>query len=324
MPGNGSRTRRWRRFRAFTLVELLVVIAIIGILIALLLPAVQSAREAARRIQCQNHLKQIGLACLTHENTHGILPDGGESPWQWRTKLNGRPAVAGNQNWSVFYQILPYLEQENTWRLDSDVELAKTPISIYFCPTRRAPEVLLAPSGFGYFTEGWERAMNDYAGNGGIDETGSNGAFIQGNGLDGVITRRPSGAADRGSPVSMAHIRDGTSSTLMIGEKCYNVGRRGEWQPDDDGGFVEGWDFDTIRWGRFQPSPDWSDSTAASGYSTNSFLTLRSAFGSSHAGGFQGVFVDGSVHMIGYGISLDVFKNLSSRNDGQVISGNAF
>jgi prepilin-type N-terminal cleavage/methylation domain-containing protein len=311
------------RPKGFTLVELLVVIAIIGILVAMLLPAVQSAREAARRMQCQNHLKQLGLACLNHETSFGIFPDGGEAPWLWRTKINSVPARAGKQDWGIFYQILPFIEQENLWRLDSDVDLAKTPVSVYFCPTRRSPQVLLAPSGFGYFTEGYLRAMNDYAGNAGTDATGNNGAFNQGNGLDGVIVRKP-GGTDRGSAVGISAIRDGTSNTLLVGEKCYNIGRRGEWQPDDDAGFVEGWDFDTVRWGRFQPSADWSDNTSASAYSTNSFLSLRGAFGSSHSGGMQSVFADGSVHMISYSISLDVFKNLSSRNDGKVVSADAY
>ncbi len=128
--------------KAFTLVELLVVIAIIGILIALLLPAVQAARESARRLQCSNHLKQIGLACLNHESAFGVLPDGGERYWLSRTINDGTPAQAGKQNWGVFYQILPYIEQKNVWSLASDADIRSTPIAIYFCPSRRAPEVL--------------------------------------------------------------------------------------------------------------------------------------------------------------------------------------
>ena len=302
--------------------ELLVVIAIIGILIALLLPAVQTAREAARIMQCRNHLKQIGLACANHEEVFGILPDGGERYWLLRVMIDGTPARAGKQNWGVLYQILPYLEQEHVWSLPSDADVYGTRIDNYFCPSRRAPEVLsdnplnLTPSG---------RAQNDYAGNGGTDSTGNQGWAILGNGNDGTIVRRPNGAGDRSAPVAIALVRDGTSHTLLAAEKAFNQGRLGEWQPDDDGGYVEGWDFDTIRWGYFPPLPDWNDTSDLTRYGNNGTLVpLHGAFGSAHAGAFDSVLVDGSVHAINYSIALDVFKRLSSRDDGQVLSANDF
>src|SRR5688572_18375380 len=123
---------------AFTLVELLVVIAIIGILVALLLPAIQAAREAARRAQCLNHLKQMSLAFALHDNTHRIYPDGGENQWaNKRIVVKGsnppRPTVAPMQSWGWAYQILPFVEEADLWALFPDLKVWGTPVSIYFC-----------------------------------------------------------------------------------------------------------------------------------------------------------------------------------------------
>jgi prepilin-type N-terminal cleavage/methylation domain-containing protein len=132
---------RYRNSRAFTLVELLVVIAIIGILVALLLPAVNSAREAARRTQCMNQVRQIGLAILNHESSVGTFPSGGVAPWPniEDYSTGGTPFGAERQGLSWAFQILPYLEENAVHDLDSTARLAETPISIYFCPSRRSP-----------------------------------------------------------------------------------------------------------------------------------------------------------------------------------------
>ena len=119
----------------FTLVELLVVIAIIGILVALLLPAIQAAREAARRTQCVNHLKQMSLAFGLHDNTHRIYPDGGENQWTKRMVVSKKPTVAPMQAWGWPYQILPFLEEAAVWELPQDNKVFGTPIAGYFCPT---------------------------------------------------------------------------------------------------------------------------------------------------------------------------------------------
>ena len=287
----------------FTLVELLVVITIIGILIALLLPAVQAAREAARRTQCSNHLKQIGLACLNHENAFGIFPDGGEQYWVGRTITDGIPATPPKQNWGWSYQVLPYLEQESVWSLPDDADVIKNPIAGYFCPSRRRPMLVN------------NRALMDYAGNGGTDDTGNNGWGMLGNGKDGVIVRRPDGSADRSPSVGVDQVRDGTTNTMLAGEKCLNAGLLGQSQTDDDSGYIDGWDWDIIRWGYFQPSPDWNNPDPSVAHSGN--VPLHGAFGSAHAGAFNVVLCDGSVRSLSYSIELNVFKLFCNRKDGQ-------
>ena len=129
---------------AFTLVELLVVITIIGILIALLLPAVQSAREAARQSQCRNNLKQLALACLNHESSLGYLPSNG-----WGTFWEGDPdrGFGKTQPGGWLYNILPFLEQRAIHDLGAGQDFntkmttftlrESTPLSVVDCPTRR-------------------------------------------------------------------------------------------------------------------------------------------------------------------------------------------
>ena len=139
----------------FTLVELLVVITIIGILIALLLPAVQAAREAARRMQCSNNLKQLGLACLTHESIHGFLPTGG-----WGCAWAGDPdrGFDRKQPGGWHFNILPFIEQQSLHDLglggnkDGGRVCAETPLAAFICPTRRTAIAYPYPNRFGFYS----------------------------------------------------------------------------------------------------------------------------------------------------------------------------
>src|SRR4051812_45546410 len=125
---------------AFTLVELLVVIAIIGVLVALLLPAIQAARESARRMQCQNNLRPIGLAIHNSADVKGFLPTtGNNGTIRWN---NGTPTGANRrpfQEAGVFFQILPYIEQQNLYSSGHTPMIQATPAKMYYCPTRRPP-----------------------------------------------------------------------------------------------------------------------------------------------------------------------------------------
>lgn len=304
--------------RAFTLIELLVVITIIGILIALLLPAVQAAREAARRMRCSNNLKQMSLAFLSHEQAHTILPDGGDTQWADRTMSStttgSPPATAPDQYWGWPYQILPYVELENLWRLTDQAVIRKTPIPLYNCPTRRGAMVFNSSYGL--------RAMMDYAANAGTDRTGDMGTGILGNGRDAPVVRRPDGSSSRGGSVPFAKITDGTSCTLLLGEKRLYLGLLGKPQTDDDAGWVAGWDWDNMRWGFLQPSADSNDvnpSVADSGYPE-----LHGAFGSSHSSMFTAAMCDGSVRPISFSVSSVVFGQISCRNDGQTLDASSF
>jgi len=123
------------------LVELLVVIAIIGILVALLLPAIQAARESARRTQCMNQVRQMIQAMHNHADTYKVFPTGGVEPWPKIEdySANGKPFGVKKQGFSWAFQILPFLEENAVHNISTTQQLEQTPVALYFCPSRRPP-----------------------------------------------------------------------------------------------------------------------------------------------------------------------------------------
>lgn len=135
------------------------------------------------------------------------------------------------------------------------------------------------------------------------------------------------GANARSPQVRLTSITDGTSQTILIGEKALNRGLHGQSQTDDDSGWTDGWDWDVIRWGHNPPIPDWRDPDPRAAHDVN-YIRSRGqepwhgAFGSSHPGGFLVVLCDGSVRNIRFSISLSVLMSLSSRHDGNPVATN--
>src|SRR5262245_39760068 len=188
--------------RGFTLIELLVVIGIMGVLVGLLLPAVQKVREAAARSQCQNNLKQIGLAFHDHHDLHHEFPTGGWANSTPPTYVNGVPLVGRQQRAGWGFQILPFIEGSVAWSAGPVVAIA-TPNQVFFCPSRRSPQTVTFRDGYFPPLTGGQltHALCDYA-----------ASNLEGTGVVRQI-----------EPVRLAEILDGTSNTLLVAEKRLNL-----------------------------------------------------------------------------------------------------
>ncbi|MDY3560958.1 DUF1559 domain-containing protein [Gemmata sp. JC673] len=278
--------------RALTLLELIVVVAIIAVLIGLLLPAVQKVREAAARMTCANNLKQIGLAVHGHHDATGRFPRGGMHVYPLGAPSSGDPSAATPQareaSWSWAYFILPYLEQDNLYKNGDPATVRRTPVKAYYCPQRRAA---VAVNG---------AAKIDYACNAG----GSSSGY----GTDGVIMKTHYGT------IRMADITDGTSTTVLVGEKRLNAAAFGTSTDDNESYCTPGWngDWEVYRTGFAAPAPDF--------WNTGDTVAPSHVFGGPRGSGFGAVFCDGSVRSIRYSITPATWTRACVRNDNEVIN----
>jgi prepilin-type N-terminal cleavage/methylation domain-containing protein len=297
----GEPAMRPRPFRGFTLVELLVVIAIIGILIALLLPAVQAARESARRSQCANNLKQIALSVHGFHEVYNEIP----------------PARIQDtfQTWAVL--ILPYMEQQATyelWNLRQNYYHANNAVARvtyvpgYYCPTRRKPMVSISGDQLQSTGPQTPGAVADYAGCGGdnnpsISLDTADGAIL--NGLT-VNAARLRGGREWRSLLSFRDVLDGLANTIFFGEKHVEFGKFGI--PPD----ISIYNGDNFGY-CMRAGPGF-------GLARGPSDAVVGVFGSYHPAVCQVAMGDGNVRALRVSIPTTTLQALSGRKDGIVVT----
>ena len=329
------------RHPAFTLVELLVVIAIIGVLVALLLPAVNAARESARRMQCTNNLKNLTLAMVNHESAFGQLPSSG-----WSGHWTGDPdrGSGADQPGAWLYSILPFIEETTlaemgsgetgATRITSLQRRDSTTLKIMNCPSRRdggpyarSGAQALSGDGTGRATRYPQSmvARGDYAANVG-DETDFDGICldISPNQYNSPKPGFPpplksfSGVSFCGTAVKLRQITDGLSKTIALGERWipYAHYETGRWAADDWSMYA-GFQDDTVRStfydGRNSTHTPRADREDASELSS---VQRRELCGSAHPGGCLVSKCDGSVDLVAFNVDAEVFRRMGHRADG--------
>ncbi|MDO4584624.1 MAG: DUF1559 domain-containing protein [Planctomycetia bacterium] len=295
-------------------------------LVGLLLPAVQQAREAARQMQCNNHLRQLGLAALNLESAHQSYPSGG---WSCNWVGDADAGFGKGQMGSWIYSLLPYLEQQALFQLGSDgdpgdpsdiqkqgaKERDEVPLSFLYCPSRRSCKALPSPLvSFRNAEKSDPSAKTDYGGNSGNSmEHFSPGDWKTAQTWlkDAAKTARSSkGVIFAISQVTIGEIRDGTTNTYLIGEKYQsaNTYETGE-ALSDNGVAYAGADHDQLCLVTQEYLPFLDRENA----------DISPRFGSCHAGSFGMAMCDGSVQRISYSIDPETHENLGFRADGKVV-----
>lgn len=338
-------SRKSIRKLGFTLVELLVVIAIIGILIGMLLPAVQQVREAARRTECGNKMRQLALGCLNYESAHMRFPPGGARSIDFPSDGQTAP---GGFSWMGY--ILPHVELNNLWQeADFTGTTYNNMIDVLgnlLVPTFKCPSSPLEEFSANI---GSPATIADYvgiSGNTGMLSADVPGPMSSSETTDGQWTDirgvfSQTGVFYNDSKTTFGQISDGSSNTMIIAEvsdfifiagsngpepRGYRPGGRGEASNENGPGFHAGWQFNTspdnlynctalrylINPGTSQPwTTDSSDGVHFRGYNT----PIRSA----HPGGVQVALGDGSVQFVNDSLNLSTLARLANRSDGLVV-----